>query len=339
MRDDLQPLPPGLDTLDVRFAIRAVSQSAILAKAVQSEMIVPALTKQDRSPVTVADFVVQAAIGGLLEAHLPQDTLVAEEDVDALQEKDGRAVLDAVVKFVAKVHAQAQPASVCAWIQRGAGQPGGRFWVLDPVDGTKGFLRGGQYAVALALVVDGQVQIGVLGCPNLSSTHTNEGGSLIVAVHGCGTWRRPLEDDTGEFQRLRVSDCQNTREIRLLRSFESGHTDVSQIDQFSKMLKIKADPVRMDSQAKYGLLAAGEGDLLLRLLSPGMLDYKEKIWDQAAGAIVVEEAGGYISDLDGRPLDFSQGRTLKENRGVVASNGHLHKAALEALERLGNESK
>jgi 3'-phosphoadenosine 5'-phosphosulfate (PAPS) 3'-phosphatase len=87
----------------------------------------------------------------------------------------------------------------------------------------------------------------------------------------------------------------------------------------------------MDSQAKYAVLAAGEGDVLLRLLSPSRPDYREKIWDQAAGSIVILEAGGRITDLDGKALDFSHGRTLAHNRGILATNGHLHDAVLAAL--------
>ena len=87
----------------------------------------------------------------------------------------------------------------------------------------------------------------------------------------------------------------------------------------------------MDSQAKYMLLAAGEGELYLRFLSSRQPDYREKIWDQAAGSLIVEEAGGQVCDLHGRPLDFSAGRTLLHNRGVLASNGYLHQQALQAL--------
>ncbi len=95
-----------------------------------------------------------------------------------------------------------------------------------------------------------------------------------------------------------------------LRSFESGHTNVTQLDMIGEVMGVAAEPVRMDSQAKYGVLAAGGGDIIFRLISAKMPDYKEKIWDQAAGSIVCEEAGGKITDLDGNPLDFSQGRTL-----------------------------
>jgi 3'(2'), 5'-bisphosphate nucleotidase len=130
---------------------------------------------------------------------------------------------------------------------------------------------------------------------------------------------------------VQVSQRADPAQARLLRSFESGHTNVDQIDDFAHALGIHAEPVRMDSQAKYAVLAAGDGDLLLRLLSPSKLDYREKIWDQAAGSLVVQEAGGMITDLDGKPLDFTAGRSLHNNRGILASNSLLHPAALQAL--------
>jgi len=120
----------------------------------------------------------------------------------------------------------------------------------------------------------------------------------------------------------------------LLRSYESGHTNTDQIDEFAQYVGIEADPVRMDSQAKYAVLAAGQGDLLLRLLSPLKPDYREKIWDQAAGSLIVQEAGGRITDLDGKALDFSTGRTLAANRGVIASNSLLHEIALAGLRNI-----
>jgi 3'(2'), 5'-bisphosphate nucleotidase len=155
-------------------------------------------------------------------------------------------------------------------------------------------------------------------------------GSLVVAVRGQGTWTAPLAGQGG-FERLSVSPRSNPAQARLLRSFESGHTNAGQIDVFAQALGVQVAPLLMDSQAKYAVLAAGEGELLLRLLSPSRLDYREKIWDQAAGSLVLEEAGGRISDLDGRPLDFTTGRTLRENRGILASNGLLHPIALQVL--------
>ena len=103
------------------------------------------------------------------------------------------------------------------------------------------------------------------------------------------------------------------------------------MDYLADELSTTAEPVRMDSQAKYMVLAAGKAELYLRFLSPRQPDYKEKIWDQAAGSLIVEEAGGKVSDLYGLPLDFTTGRTLRSNRGVLASNKILHQAALNAL--------
>lgn len=135
--------------------------------------------------------------------------------------------------------------------------------------------------------------------------------------------------------RLQVSERTDPAQARLLRSFEAGHTNVDQLSQFAAALGIQAEPVLMDSQVKYAVLAAGQGDLMLRLLSPQQPNYREKAWDQAAGSLVVEEAGGRATDLDGKPFGFSAGRELIHNRGVLVSNGRLHEAALQALKTIG----
>ncbi len=318
---------------EIQFALEAARQAALLVRQVQAEMISPALTKGDRSPVTVADFAAQALVGRLLAGTFPGDPLVAEEDSAALRDAQSANILEQVTHFVqASVH-DATPGQVCHWIDHGRVDSAPRFWTLDPIDGTKGFLRHDQYAIALALVVGGEVQVGVLGCPNLRDgcqPDLGGPGSLVIAARGQGAWATHL---TGPhyLTRLTVSDQADPRQARLLRSFESGHTNVSQMDIFAQALDIRAEPVLMDSQAKYAVLAAGKGDLLLRLLSPSQPDYREKIWDQAAGSLVLEEAGGMLTDLDGRPLDFTTGRSLRNNRGVLASNRALHAAALGAL--------
>lgn len=322
---------------EIKFALHAVRQAALLVREIQQQSDPEALTKGDRSPVTVADFASQALVGCLLAQAFPHDPLVAEEDSRALAGPEAAPTLDRVTAFLQPALPEATPPNVLSWIDRGGGQPDGRFWTLDPIDGTKGFLRGDQYAVALALLADGRVQLGVLGCPNLEGAvlpAPNGSGSLVVAARGQGTWVAPLAEE-GEFRQLAVSNRTDPAEARLLRSFEAGHTNIGQIDHLAAALGVEAEPVRMDSQAKYAVLAAGRGDLLVRLLSPRQPDYQEKIWDQAAGSLIVEEAGGQITDLHGAALDFTQGRTLAANRGVLASNAALHAAALEGLRAVG----
>jgi 3'(2'), 5'-bisphosphate nucleotidase len=321
---------------EMQFALHAVRQASLLVRMIQSEMVSSALTKDDRSPVTVADYAAQALVGSMLEQAFPDDAMVGEEDSAALQSPDKREILERITQFVGRFVEETIPKSVCRWIDRGSAESASRFWTLDPIDGTKGFLRGNQYAVALALIVDGQVQIGVLGCPNMEEGFRPQAGGpglIVAADRGRGTWVTPL-GQTYRFRRLSVSACVDPAQARLLRSFEAGHTNVSQIDTFADALGVQAEPVRMDSQAKYAVLAAGQGEIYLRLLSPKRPDYREKIWDQAAGALLTEEAGGRVTDLDGHPLDFTVGRTLANNRGICATNGQLHQAALQALRNI-----
>jgi 3'(2'), 5'-bisphosphate nucleotidase len=317
-----------LNTPESQFAIAAVREASLLARRIQREMVTGALTKDDRSPVTVADFAVQALIARRLAEQVPGSTLSGEEHAEALRLEEGIATLDQITEFVRTAIHDATPEEVCNLIDRGSGEARETFWTLDPIDGTKGFLRREQYAVALALVRNGQLELGVLGCPELC------GGSIYAASRGQGTWFQPLAEPHN-WQRLAVSTRNAGNTARILRSVEKSHTNVDDIGQLAGKLGTQEPPIGMDSQAKYAVLAAGDGDVLLRLLSPSRPDYREKIWDQAAGSIVIEEAGGRITDLDGKSLDFSHGRTLAENRGIVATNGNLHEAVLKTLREIG----
>ena len=284
---------------------------------------------------SVADFAAQAVISKRLMAAYPNSVLVGEEDAADLRASGGAAVLDAVTRYVGDVEPGCDSTAVCDWIDHGNGAPGDRFWTLDPIDGTKGYLRGEQYAIALALIENGKVKLGVLGCPKLGSgcSLDSQEGVLALAVRDQGAWCGPLASSP-TLDAMRVSECDDIKQARMMRSVESGHTNTGQIGQLVEILALDSDPVCLDSQAKYGVLAAGGGEILLRLLSASKPDYKEKIWDQAAGSVVLEEAGGRITDLAGRDLDFSQGTMLTRNSGVCATNGLLHEKVLEGLGRL-----
>ena len=316
-------------TPELMAGIAMVREASLLSRRIQQELTSVAMIKEDRSPVTVADFSVQALIARRLEECFPKDALVGEEDGGFLQGQD-EALQAVVAAFVKPCIPVADQHSVAAWINRGNGEPCERFWVLDPIDGTKGFLRGGQFAVALSLLVDYEVAVGLLGCPNLHLSCFEKPGVVVYASAGNGTWAIPL-DGYREAAALHVSATANGTEARMLFSFESSHTNEATISAFMQEMGIVTEPVRIDSQAKQGLLAAGDGEFLLRVPPADGLDYKEKIWDQAAGMIVIEEAGGRVTDLDGKPLDFSAGRKLENNRGVLCSNGVLHERALGVL--------
>lgn len=316
----------------VQIAIDAVIKAMQLCEQVQAEMVsTDAIQKTDRSPVTVADFGSQALICKAIGDAFPDDIIVAEENAQAL--KENASLLERVTGYVNRFCEDAVPSAetVCEWIDRGRGEVGPNFWTLDPIDGTKGFLRRDQYAIALAYIVDGTVQLGVLGCPNLpyrSNSGATGQGSLFVAIRGEGT---RLYTKTGDFiEHVHVSETTH----RFAESVESTHGDSDAHSRIANALGITKSPVRMDSQAKYGIVSRGEASLYIRLPNPAYPDYRECIWDHAAGLIVVEEAGGTVTDANGAPLNFLTGKRMHENRGIIATNGKLHQHVLMALTQL-----
>lgn len=149
-------------------------------------------------------------------------------------------------------------------------------WTIDPIDGTKGFLRGEQYAVCLSLLVDAQVQIGVIGCPNLPVDPANPAagrGCIFIAVNGHGAEQMTLSGANPA--PLSIPDIAPA-DFSFLESVEAAHSSHSFNGRVSALLGITRDPVRMDSQAKYGCLARGEGAAYLRM--PTGVGYCEKIW-------------------------------------------------------------
>jgi len=128
-----------------------------------------AIQKADRSPVTVADFGSQALICQAIGTAFPDATIVAEENAQAL--KENASLLERVTDYVNRFCKDTSPAAetVCEWINRGSGEVGPSFWTLDPIDGTKGFLRHDQYAIALAHIVEGVVQRRPSGCHSVPS--------------------------------------------------------------------------------------------------------------------------------------------------------------------------
>lgn len=179
---------------------------------------------------SVGDFSAQAVVNTILGRAFPGDEIVGEEDAADLRVESGAELRRRVVELAnTTLRADLTQGDNEQWglgpgkewsteelldaVDRGTSQ-GGRskraslsslccaaqtdidlgFWCLDPIDGTKGFLRGEQYAVCLALVVDAQVQLGIMGCPNLPqdlSKPDGPKGCLFVAVRGQGAHQVP----------------------------------------------------------------------------------------------------------------------------------------------------
>ncbi|CAI9758336.1 unnamed protein product [Fraxinus pennsylvanica] len=322
-----------------RFGLEKV-QKALLQSDVQS--------KYDKTPVTVADYGSQAVVSYILEKELPSMSfsLVAEEDSEDLRKEEAQGTLKRITQLVNETLASDGMADVLPLsvedvlvaIDNGKsdGGPHGQHWVLDPIDGTKGFLRGDQYAIALALLDEGKVVLGVLACPNLPlssvASHNqliskDDVGCLFYAQVGTGTYMQSL--DGSKATKVHVSATENPEEASFFESFEAAHSMHDLSGLIAKKLGVKAPPVRIDSQAKYGALSRGDGAIYLRFPHKG---YREKIWDHAAGYIVVAEAGGVATDAAGNPLDFSRGRYLDLDTGIIVTNQKLMPALLKAVQ-------
>lgn len=320
-------------TQEKHTAIEAVTRAADLCMAVRTTMIgAEALQKDDKSPVTIADFGAQALVCQRLLAAFPQDPIVGEENSTDLQKPENAAKLAQVTEYVRRFQPEATPETICRWIDAGNGALTRRFWTLDPIDGTKGFLRNDQYAVALALIEAGEVKVAALACPALPLKLDEPGhltGVVFVAVRGQGAAMAPLHSDA--FVAIHVTRDTDQTGIRFAESVEAAHGDQARQEALARATGITQPSLRMDSQAKYGIVARGDAALYLRLPSPKAPEYRENIWDHAAGSLIVEEAGGRVTDMHGQPLDFAGGRKMLHNRGVIVSNGLLHAAVIKTL--------
>jgi HAL2 family 3'(2'),5'-bisphosphate nucleotidase len=309
------------------IGLRTVSAAMAMTAAIQKEMTgKDTLTKSDRSPVTIADFAAQALICKALGVHFPGIHIVGEEDSLTIRKPENQEIFSKIVRYLKLYDPSLDEKAICDFIDMGGDEPDGAFWTLDPIDGTKGFLRGEQFAIALALVQDGQVRLGILGCPNLP---VGSDGTLFWAIRGHGSWE--IQAKGGIAAAIHASDKSDPRQMKFVESYESSHSDKETQLEISRRLLIDSPPEQMDSQVKYGIVASGSADIYLRIPNPATPNYREKIWDHAAGSLIVEEAGGRVSDIEGKKLDFSAGKTLHHNRGILATNGAIHDRVLEII--------
>jgi 3'(2'), 5'-bisphosphate nucleotidase len=235
----------------------------------------------------------------------------------------------------------------------GAGGRSGRVWVMDPIDGTQEFVRGGQYAIALALVEDGDQKVGVLGCPNLrldaaegqsaaridemraGGLSQSEGGAwaMLSAVRGQGATMQ-TRSRSGVVSERRIERRGGPPDRLCLVDFE--YSSSAAVDKHRLVAsRLDADwpgPRLSALQMRYVALAIGAADVFLRL--PKRKDHMEPVWDHAGGVLICEEAGGKVTDLDGKALDFGVGRWLTGNTGLVAVCGGRHYRVLETAKEI-----
>lgn len=356
--------------LDV--AVRVVHLACSLCKKVQEGLVCngndhhQVHSKDDDSPVTVADWSVQAIVSYTLSQCFGTNnvSIIAEEDVETLSNPNSSSLLDIVISTVNECLNEAPKfglekpkkvlgeSDVLTAISRCNSKGGrtGRHWALDPVDGTLGFVRGDQYAVALALIENGQVVIGVLGCPNypmrkewlnyphrhykamssssLISPRSWDEGCVMYARRGSGqAWMGPLVygDENLDWLKysveIRVSSIDDPALATFCEPVERANSNHVFTAGLAHSVGLRKEPLRVYSMVKYAAIARGDAEIYMKFARSG---YKEKIWDHAAGVLIVQEAGGVVTDAGARQLDFSKGIYLEGlDRGIIACSGPL----------------
>ncbi|KAG9452727.1 hypothetical protein H6P81_005631 [Aristolochia fimbriata] len=363
--------------LDV--AVRVVQMACSLCQRVQDRLLSKThdqvQSKDDNSPVTVADWSVQATVSWMLSECFGSSnvSIIAEEDVQTLSKSDSARLLESVVSTVNECLAEAPKygllipkkslgaSEVLEAISKcnSKGGPSGRYWVLDPVDGTLGFVRGDQYAIALAMIEDGEVILGVLGCPNYPmkkewlnyhhryyrmmsklsppSSESWDKGCVMYALRGARkAWMQRLVHDGAEFERsnsareIRVSTVDDPALATFCEPVEKANSSHSFTAGVAHTVGLRKQPLRVYSMVKYAAIARGDAEIFMKFARAG---YKEKIWDHAAGVVIIQEAGGVVTDAGGRPLDFSRGVHLEGlDRGIIACSGAvLHAKIINAV--------
>lgn len=219
-------------------------------------------TKLDRSPVTIADREGEAAIVSLLRAHFPKHDILGEES--------------------------------------GAHGDGARYrWIIDPIDGTRGFTRGGSFwGPLLALAEGDHVLVGAMALPAL--------GDVYSAARGRGTRKNG--------QRVQVSKIADWRDATLSAG-ELQHLLRVRPSAVSSVLTTAA------STRCYGDLAGAA--MVIDGRAEAWIEAGVQLWDLAALSVLVEEAGGRFTDFDGRPTAASG--------CAIASNGLVHEHLLAAF--------
>jgi 3'(2'), 5'-bisphosphate nucleotidase len=249
---------------------------AILAKYGKPIRVEQKNYEDDVEPVTQADRIANELIVNGLKTEFPSDGILAEESIDTERRLSKS-----------------------------------RVWMVDPLDGTNGFIDGnGDFAVQIGLVENGECVAGVVYLP-LTDV-------LYRAVLGAGTW---IERPELEPEKAAVSDRQTFTEMRLAASRSHRSPRMNKVVQ---RFGFREEVQRGSVGIKVGLLVEEQCDLYIHLSG------RTKQWDTCAPQLVLTEAGGRLTDLFGRPLNYNVPDVNNRN-GLVASNGVSHDSIIETL--------
>lgn len=302
---------------ELKVALKAIRQAALLCENLSSRGLTPQ-KKGDASPVTVADYAAQIVITDNLATHFPKDGICAEETLAVFRESTP-ALQEAV-------RAECGPdIDLEAKLARNSsrGPSLGRVWIIDPIDGTKGFLRKEAYCCVLALMEGTRCVLSVIACPNLQAFSLEP--TVYWAIAGAGAWSEPLGG--GARRKLSVSKIGQVSEGFFTEASDSNRASKEAAEKVRTSLGNSKPPLVAEGQVKHVLIASGLASAYVRVPKLGFSG-PDAIWDVAPGALLVVEAGGVATDRNGKSLDYSELPYLNHNSGMLLTNGLIHNSIL-----------
>ncbi|KAJ2972720.1 hypothetical protein NQ176_g6996 [Zarea fungicola] len=349
----------NLFSKELHIACLAVQRASLATRQVYAAADKGVSEKLDASLVTVADFAAQALLISAIHHNFPEDGFLGEETAMILR---GNVQLqDRVWHVVSTAKLDDDPAGnelLAVPASKGEmldiidlgrrmlpDQTGQRFWILDPVDGTSTFLQGKQYAVCLALVAEGAQKVGVLGCPNFAACHPpimedsaniHGPGFMLSAVAGHGAHVRPMSNKGSLEPARMVNHLHHIKTAQGIRFIDSStHPAISATAhaEVARELGVPWPGTELWAmQVKYAALSLGQGDVVIRM--PPSKSFRPYVWDHAGGQLIFEEAGGKLTDINGRAFDFTVGLKLDNNYGLVGAPRHIHDQILRVVQRV-----
>lgn len=321
--------------------LKAIKQAVKLCRTVQRDYLqsntkVSGEKGGETEPVTIADYGSQALICRTIQQHFPDDAVLSEESSEQflklVQGDQHTHILKLLTDILGETVTEEQ---VIEWLDYGKNRTAKRTWVIDPIDGTKGFVGMRHYAVAVGVVEEGIASGGFMGCPGYGGGDSqDEANGVIFFVQDGKAVQMPLAGDT--IEPIEISNRAEATALQIVQSYEKQHSSRERMTKIRQYAGIDGANISdLDSMEKYALVACGDADLYMRMPRLGS-NRPHMSWDHAAGVAIVHAAGGKATDIDGTPLDFSQGKVLP-NRGMIVSNGHIHDQVVAAVRKLLEE--
>ncbi len=294
-----------------RVLIAVLARWALRARDVRPALRESAIArKSDGSFVTAVDVALQTLTIESLVRH-DEAPILAEESTDSLAAiPGGIAVVMDILRSIepsSRIRPQDLEALITRNPARGTEE---RFWILDPIDGTRSFVRGGHWCVCLALAERGRVEFAVNALPTVGS------GVVQVATRGHGSFEGSLASlEEAPWRRLRVEEHAKSS-VRIASAPKSSAAWKSRVMDAATRAELEVEWIDAESQAKYAFVARDEADLVLTPQSQG----GAALWDHAGGALIAEEAGLCVQSFDGTPIAWNAGRDVRMGGGLAVGS-------------------